>query len=134
MPAAEHAARTGIIPTLKRKIAIPAASESASAQGSMLASTGASKPTPIGAHRPHLPEHGVDREPDREVEDDADHRGGDRGERAVERLVAAQHLDEGRAEEDPQEARDEGDPGREQPAERARPASARARRDRDRPP
>jgi hypothetical protein len=45
----------------------------------------------------------VNREPDREVEHDPDHRGGDRGERPRERLVAAHHLDERRAEEDPQE-------------------------------
>src|SRR5215469_17976161 len=42
MPAAQHAARVGIIPTLKRKIAIAAAIDKASAQGSTLAKLGAS--------------------------------------------------------------------------------------------
>src|SRR5436305_12878330 len=42
MPAAQHAAKVGIIPTLKRKIAIAAASDKASAQGSTLAKLGAS--------------------------------------------------------------------------------------------
>src|SRR5260370_19409603 len=37
-------------------------------------------------------------EPDGEVEDDADHGGGDAGERAVERLVVAQSFDERGAE------------------------------------
>ena len=60
------------------------------------------------------------REPDRQIEDHADHRGGDRRQRAREPLVAAQRLDEGRAEEDPEEAGDEGDPGRQQSAERGR--------------
>src|SRR5262249_36090676 len=41
-PAPQHAASVGIIPTLKRKIAMAAASESASAHGSTLAGTGAS--------------------------------------------------------------------------------------------
>ena len=45
---------------------------------------------------------------------------------ADQRPVAAQRLDEGRAEEDPQEAGHEGHPGREQPAERRRPAAAAA--------
>ncbi len=61
----------------------------------------------------------VQREPDREVEDHADHGGRDRTERPGEALVAAQELDVGRTEEDPEEARREGDPGREQPAQRA---------------
>src|SRR5262249_19585291 len=43
MPAAQQAARVGIIPTLKRRIASTAAAESANAHGSMLASRGASK-------------------------------------------------------------------------------------------
>src|SRR5712691_9799113 len=43
MPAAQDPARVGIIPTLKRKIATAAATESASAHGSTLASFGASK-------------------------------------------------------------------------------------------
>src|SRR5215468_3796412 len=42
MPAAQHATKVGIIPTLKRKIAIAAAPDKASAQGSTLAKLGAS--------------------------------------------------------------------------------------------
>jgi hypothetical protein len=42
-PTAQQPARVGIIPTLKRKIAIAAAIESTRAQGSTLASFGASK-------------------------------------------------------------------------------------------
>jgi hypothetical protein len=48
--------------------------------------------------------------PEREIGDDADDRRGDRGQRRRQRLVAAQRLDVGRAEEDPQEARREGNP------------------------
>ena len=44
----------------------------------------------------------MQREPDREVEDHADHRRRDRGERAGEAAVAAQLLDERRAGENPQ--------------------------------
>src|SRR5262245_24146329 len=43
MPTAQHPARVGIIPTLKRNIATAAASDSASAQGSTLEIYGASK-------------------------------------------------------------------------------------------
>src|SRR5215210_9168428 len=43
MPAAEQAAIVGIIPTLKRNIAITAATDSRSAHGLMLVRTGASK-------------------------------------------------------------------------------------------
>src|SRR2546422_5840717 len=46
MPAAQQAASVGIIPVLNRKIATAAAAESASAQGSTLASTGASNDRP----------------------------------------------------------------------------------------
>src|SRR5215831_9694980 len=48
-----------------------------------------------------LAKHGVDGEPDGEVQDHADHRRGNGGERGVERLVAAQGLDKRRPEEDP---------------------------------
>ena len=60
----------------------------------------------------------MQREPDREVEDHADDGGGDRAERAGEALVAAQALDVGGADEDPEEAGRERDPGRKQSAER----------------
>src|SRR4029077_17875733 len=43
MPARQHAAKVGSIPILKRKIAIAAASDSKSAQGSTLVRIGASK-------------------------------------------------------------------------------------------
>src|ERR1700730_17683085 len=49
-------------------------------------------------HRHGLVKHGVDRKPDGEVQNHADHRRGDGGERGVERLVAAQLLDEWRPE------------------------------------
>jgi hypothetical protein len=74
----------------------------------------------IAANRDRLAEPGVEREPDRQVEDDPDDSGGDPGQRTGERLVVAQPFDERRAEADPQKARDKGGPGREQPAERAR--------------
>ena len=108
------------MPSLKRNIAIAAATESSSA-GNRRSTAPARRTTSRTLNRPGLAEQRVQREPDREVEDHADHRGGDRRQRAGERLVAAQRLDEGRAEEDPEEARREGHPGREQPAER--PAS-----------
>jgi hypothetical protein len=50
-----------------------------------------------------------------EMEDDD--RGSDPGEGAVQRLVVSELLDERRAKPDPQEARDKGGPGRQQPAE-----------------
>ena len=61
----------------------------------------------------------MQREPDRQVEDDADHRRGDRGERAGQPPVAAQLLDERRAGENPQHRRHEGDPGGHRRAEHA---------------
>ena len=64
-----------------------------------------------------LREQHVQREPDGEVEDHADHRRGDRGERARQALVGAQLLDERRAGEDQQHRRHEGDPGGERRAE-----------------
>src|SRR5262249_12127629 len=59
------------------------------------------------AYRINLAKHGVDREPDREIEHDTHHGSGDGGEGPVERLVAAQRLDERSAEEDPKEGGDE---------------------------
>src|ERR1051326_1812688 len=70
-------------------------------------------------HRRGLAEYGVHREPDCEVENDADDRRGDRRERRIQGLVVAQLLGEGRAEEDPEETRHEGGSGGEQAAERA---------------
>ena len=61
----------------------------------------------------------MQREPNRQIEDDADHGGGDRRQRTRKALVAAQPLDERRAEKDPEKARRERDPGREQSAKRA---------------
>ena len=97
MPAAEQAASVGIMPTLNRNMATTAAAESSSAQRSTLASTGASKDRPEAPHGPRLAEHRVDREPDREVQHDADHGRRDRRQGPVQGLVAAQRLDEGRA-------------------------------------
>src|SRR3546814_5279186 len=53
----------------------------------------------------------MDAEPDGEVEDDADHRCGDRRQGGGQQPLAAQRLDVGRPEEDPEEAGHEGDPG-----------------------
>ena len=66
-----------------------------------------------------LPEQHVQREPDRQIEDDADHGGGDGGERAGQPPVGAQLLDERRAGENPQHRRHERDPGRHRGAEDA---------------
>ena len=66
---------------------------------------------PPGVLLGDLPEQDMQREPDRKIEDDADDRGGDGGERARQALVGAQLLDERRAGEDPQHRRREGDPG-----------------------
>src|SRR6266481_3494881 len=71
---------------------------------------------PERSHRPGLPKHGVQREPDRQIEDHADDGGGNGGQRAGKSLVAAQGLDERRAQKDPEEAGREGDPRRQQPA------------------
>jgi NitT/TauT family transport system permease protein len=67
----------------------------------------------------HVAEQDVQREPDREVEDHADDRGGDGGKRAREPPVGAQLLDERRAGEDPQHRRHEGDPRGQRRAEDA---------------
>src|SRR5262245_29041282 len=66
-----------------------------------------------------LAKHGVDREPDGEVQDYADHRRGNGGERGIERLVAPQRLDKRRPEENPEKAGGERHPGGEQAAERS---------------
>src|SRR3546814_8160114 len=64
-----------------------------------------------------LLEQSVDTKPDRQIEDHADHCGGDRRKRGRQCAVAAQPLDEWRAGEDPQEAWQEGNPGGEDCAE-----------------
>ena len=115
----QEAARTTSIPTLKRKIAVAAAIERTSAGTSTLENTGASKANPKPCTGTICLNSVCSANQIGEVEDDADHRGGDGGERAGQRLVAAQRFDVGRAEEDPEEARREGHPGREQTAERA---------------
>ena len=71
----------------------------------------------MAVHWKSLAKYRVKREPDRQIEDHADDCGGDPGEGAVQRLVVSELLDERRAEPDPQEARDKGGPGRQQPAE-----------------
>ncbi len=56
---------------------------------------------PAGVLFLHLTEQHMQREPDRQVEDDADHGRGDGGERAGQPLVGAQLLDERRTGENP---------------------------------
>ena len=58
-------------------------------------------------------------EPHREIEDHADNAGGDRRQRSAQSPVAAQPLDVGRAEEDPQKTGHERHPGGEEAAEDA---------------
>ena len=122
------------MPTLKRNIATTAATASTSAHASHARQHRHIEGDGSEAQRPHGGEERVQGEPDREVEDDADHRRRDRRQRRAQGAVAAQPLDEGRAEEDPQEARHEGDPGGEQPAEGAGQERAAASRDRGRRP
>src|SRR3546814_10948275 len=62
----------------------------------------------------------MDAEPDGQVEDDADDRGGDRRQGGGQQPLAAQRLDVGRPEEDPEEAGHEGDPGGQRGADDAR--------------
>ena len=57
-----------------------------------------------------LGEENVQREPQAQIENDADHGGGDAAQRAGEARVCAETLDIGRAGEDPQEAGREGRP------------------------
>ena len=90
---------------LKRKIAVAAAIARTSAGTSTLDSTGMSNDSPNDRTGDGLPEHRMQREPDRQIENHADHGGGDRRQRARQSLVAAQGFDERRAEEDPEEAR-----------------------------
>ncbi len=108
------------MPTLKRNIATTAATDSSSAQTFTLVSTGASNDN--GRSRaPAAPRAKIVWMANQiaRLRIDADHRRRDRRQRAGQRLVAAQRLDEGRAEEDPEEARRERHPGGEQAAERA---------------
>jgi hypothetical protein len=57
----------------------------------------------------------MQRKPERQIQDHADHGCRDAGERTGKRLVVAQSLDERRAETDPEKAGHKGAPGREQP-------------------
>ncbi|MET0631870.1 MAG: hypothetical protein ABWY92_13505, partial [Xanthobacteraceae bacterium] len=59
---------------------------------------------PQPAHRHQHSEQHVQGKPHREIQDDADHGGGDGTQRRAQCLVGAQGLDEGRAEEDPEKA------------------------------
>ena len=118
-PAAQHAASVEIIPTLKRKIAMAAAS-------SMRAPMDRRLPVRVRQRSMEKSERAssrgtrVDRKPDREVEHDADHGGGDSRQGRVKSLIAAQRLDVGRAEKNPKEAGCERNPGCQQAAERSR--------------
>ena len=119
-PTAAQAMSVGIIPILKRSIATMAAAESSAARQSSEARTGQSGDRPRKLDARDLPEDHMQPEPERKVHDDADDGGGDRAQRRRERLVAAQRLDIGRTEEDPEEAGREGHPQRQQRAEAAR--------------
>jgi cyclic nucleotide-binding protein len=72
------------------------------------------------AYRDSLAKHGMNGEPDRQVEHDANYRRRDGEQCAVERPIATQGLDERRPQENPQKAGRESDPGREQSAQRPR--------------
>ena len=74
------------MPALKRSMAIIAAAESSAARQSSEVRIGKSGPTPK-LEPPHLAEHDMQREPEREVQDHADHGGGDRRQRRGERLL-----------------------------------------------
>ena len=72
---------------LKRKIAVAAAAASANAARSRLDHTGMSNDSPSERTGVVCRNSVCNREPDRQIEDHADHRGGDRGQRAREPLV-----------------------------------------------
>ena len=99
-------------PRWKRNASTAATSASAAALRSIDAGIERIPAQRPGAHFLDVREQHVQHEPEREVEDHADHRGGDRGERARKPVVGAQLLDERRAGEDQQHRRHEGDPGR----------------------
>ena len=87
----EDASRVEIIPTLKRKIAIIAAIESSNAQGIDACEDRHVEREAEAPQRANVSaKPGVQREPDRQIEDDADDGRGDAGKRAAERLVVAQ--------------------------------------------
>ena len=81
----------------------------------------------LGRPKPHwtVPDSGdaaeqdMQREPEAQVQDHADHCGGDAGKRSGKARVCAQALDIGRANEDPEEAGREGRPQRDGSAEQA---------------
>ena len=137
-PAAIAAASTANRFTLKRMSATPRRARSAAAARSKLASSGTGTDSGPMPSRADLAEQHVQAEPERQVGDDADHRRGDGRERARQPAHAAHRLDIGRAGEDPQEARHEGEPERDQragqpPASGSSPAAARRRGSRRRP-
>src|SRR3546814_3861482 len=61
-------------------------------------------------HLADLAEQGVDRKPEREVQDDPDDGGGNRAQRGGERAIASHPLDEGSPREDPEIAGHERHP------------------------
>ena len=89
MPATHDPRSVGIIPILNRKIATPAATDNARAQGSTLDN--------LGASWDRFAEDRVDCKPDRQIEHDPHHSRGDGRHGAIESLVAAEHLDERRS-------------------------------------
>ena len=119
MPAAEQAASVRIIPALKRKIATMAAADSASAHGSALASTGTSNDRPKPRTGDGRPEQRVDGEPDRRLRMTPTTAAVIADSAPASALLPRSVSMIGRAEEDPEEARRERHPGREQAAERA---------------
>ena len=95
----------GIIPTLNRKIATAAATEIASDHRSTLFEPGRIEGKQCCSYRDRLVEQRVHSKPDREVEDDAHHGGGDRRESCIECLYASKLLRERCTEENPKKAR-----------------------------
>src|SRR3546814_5311410 len=69
------------------------------------------------SRRVNLTEQRVDREPERQIEDDTNDCSGDRAERGGQREIAAQTLHERRTCEYPEKARHEGHPGRQDRSE-----------------
>jgi len=74
---------------LKRKIAVAAADRQNQPPENRRSIAPACRTTAERSNRRSFPEHGVECEPDRQIEDHADDRGGDRRQRACQPLVAA---------------------------------------------
>src|SRR5882672_7438558 len=103
MPARQHAASVGIIPTLNRKIATAAPTESRSAQGSTLENFGASNANRKA--RTGSTSWNTVWMANREVENDAYDSRRDRRERRGQGFVAAERFHVRAAQEYPEKAR-----------------------------